>query len=176
MVTLHKGTSLPYIILYRSTCMSPGYTDVMIIKACILSQFYWTWRHSRTRLNWFKKVVIEGIPFFNVIQNTSQSSLRCDNEWSLRFKWLWPCHIWPDQPYVQETNIIRQCSCYFDVLLLSAKCVRVRQCSLQKIKIYIPGVRRTFSAGLVLSSPDNIFLYTAIRIGPIWPSVTGPLP
>ena len=38
---------------------------------------------------------------------------------------------------------------------------------------YIP-VRRKFSAELVISPPDKIFVYTAMYVGPIRPSVTGP--
>ena len=38
---------------------------------------------------------------------------------------------------------------------------------------YIP-VRRKFSAGLVISPPDKIFVYMAMYVGPFRPSVTGP--
>ena len=38
---------------------------------------------------------------------------------------------------------------------------------------YIP-VRRTFSAGLVISPHDKILLNTAMYVGPIQPSVTWP--
>ena len=84
------------------------------------------------------------------------------------------CTCNPDRPYVQETNVIRQCSFYvLFISCYSAKCVCVIigdvHCK------YIP-VRHTSSAGLVISPPDKIFLYTAMNvIGPIRPSVTGPL-
>ena len=38
---------------------------------------------------------------------------------------------------------------------------------------YIP-VRRTFSAGLVISTTDEIFVFTAMYVGSIGLSVTGP--
>ena len=67
--------------------------------------------------------------------------------------WKWPCHTWPDRPNVQETSVIRQCSFY--VLLLSAKCIRVRRCLLQ-IHSCVWGVN--IFAGLIISPPDKICL------------------
>ena len=58
--------------------------------------------------------------------------------------------------------------CSFYVLLLSAKAF-----VLGDVVANTP-VRRKFSAGLVIFPPDKIFEYTAMYVGPIWPSVTGP--
>ena len=85
---------------------------------------------------------------------------------------LWPCHTWTDRSYVQETNYIRQCSFY--VIFMSCYYLLNAFVLGDVHRTYIP-VRRTFSARLVISPPDKIFLYTAMYVGPIRPSVTGPL-
>ena len=84
---------------------------------------------------------------------------------------FWPCHIWPDRPYVQETKFIHQCSfyvlfmsCYYPPNAFLLGDVRCK---------YIP-LRRKFSAGLGISPPDKILLYSAIYVGSILSSVTGP--
>ena len=74
--------------------------------------------------------------------------------------------------YVQETNVIRQCSFY--VLFMS--------CYYSPNAFVLGDVRCNFceayifcrTAGLVISPPDKILLYTVMYAWPIRASVTGP--